>query len=55
MELGYKLKVKYFVIDTLTNETLATTDKLEIANLIKANYKGEVEISSTVTAIPKIG
>ena len=54
MTTTYTMKVKYFVIEVNTNETLATTDKIEIANLICENFKGETEIRSTVTAIPKL-
>lgn len=38
----------YFVIDSETSETLATTYKEDIAKLIKDNYSGKAEINVTV-------
>ena len=52
--LEYNFKVKYFVLDAETEETLATTEKIEIANLIAENYGKETLIRSTVSAIPKL-
>lgn len=52
--IEYRFEVKYFVLDAETEETLATTKKIEIANLIAENYERETLIRSTTTAIPKL-
>lgn len=50
----YEMQVTYFVIEKTTEEVLATTKKLEIAEFLRDNYPTEAVIRSDVRPIAKL-
>lgn len=50
----YEMQVTYFVIEKATEEVLATTKKLEVAEFLRDNYPTESVIRSDVRPIAKL-
>ncbi len=52
--LVYEMQVTYFVLEKDTEEVLATTKKLEVAEFLRDNYPTEAIIRSDVRPVAKL-
>lgn len=50
----YEMQVTYFVLEKTTEETLAMTKKLEVAEFLRDNYPTEAIIRSDVRPVAKL-
>lgn len=53
-ELIYEMQVTYFVLEEDTEEVLATTKKLEVAEFLRDNYPTKTIIRSSVKPVAKL-